>query len=72
MMAVTARAAKTNFAIWALLRQLLPCSLTDENMQGMEAPRSEVLHATPPYPAAGFPLPISAAPAITTCGGEQA
>jgi hypothetical protein len=44
MMAVTARAAKTNFAIWALLRQLLPCLLTSANLQGMEAPRSEALH----------------------------
>ena len=44
-MAVTARAAKTNFAIWALLHQLLP-PLTDGNLQGMEAPRSEALHTT--------------------------
>jgi hypothetical protein len=45
MMAVTARAAKTNFAIWDLLQQLLP-PLTDENLQGVEAPRSEALHTT--------------------------
>jgi hypothetical protein len=45
-MAVTARAAKTNFAIWALLRQLLPCLLTSGNLQGMETPRSEAIHTT--------------------------
>ena len=46
MVAVTARAAKTNFAIWALLRQLLPCLLTSRNLQGMETPRSEPFHTT--------------------------
>jgi hypothetical protein len=46
MMAVTARAAKTNFAIWALLRQLLPCLLTSGNLQGRETPRSEAIHTT--------------------------
>jgi hypothetical protein len=45
MMAEMAKAAKTNFAIWALLRQLLP-PLTDGNLQGIEAPRSEALHTT--------------------------
>jgi hypothetical protein len=57
-------------AVLSSIRGALLRLASEPKMRVDWGPRSEVFYTASPHPAAGFPLPISAAPAITTCRGE--